>query len=424
MQNNLKSFAAALGSVALTVSLFAAPASAQDAEGEASLSSRSSGSSDASASEGSSVSEEDALKALRAWNNASSQRPGSSGVTLDLGLSSLKAFGSSDFEVPEMFQEDSGNFPYEIDESITSVELINREWSPQDNKQAENEQRRIERWTVASPSMGRNMTVDVRLPDGSGPAPTVVMLDGVSARERNGWLYSSGRQAFDSVLGDENATVVFPLDATATWYADWIEDDPVFGRQKWETFIVEELLPLVEQQPDISSNGKRATGGLSMGAAGAVHLANAYPDVFNATFGISGCYSPTSPIGEQIFRLVPESRGGDVENMWGPVGSEEWVRHDVAQDPSGLLDQAVYLSSADGSLEELPAAGEKDTIDFIAGTYLERGVLTCTQELDRSLTKHGKDDHEVHYKGHGLHDWDNYVEELAPAWEHIRPALY
>ncbi|MHA2789877.1 alpha/beta hydrolase [Corynebacterium sp. S7] len=405
-----KSILAAALTVALAGTIGAVPGNAQE-------SSSSNGSSLSSAGSSASTLTDPQLESvLRAWTIASSERPGSSGATLNGLLSSLGVVGSSDFAIPEEFQQVPADYPYPVDETITEVALISRVSSPAAGLD-------IERWTVASPSMGRNILVDVR-PQLTEAGPIVTVLDGIVAPINTGWLYGAGAEDVNEVFADEAATLVFPLDANGTWYSDWVADDEVLGRQKWETFIVDELLPLIEAQPDIAFNGHHAIGGISMGASGAVHIANTNPDLFDATFGISGCYSTTSPIGSQIARIVPESRGADVENMWGPEGSEEWIRHDVASDPSGLSQMAVYLASADGSIAPGRNIDSITTSNLVIGSVLERGVLTCTRELDRALSNQGATNYTVHYKGPGLHDWPNLKEELAPAWEYIRPSLY
>ena len=112
--------------------------------------------------------------------------------------------------IGQFFQEIPENFPYPVDASITEVKLVSREVADYPRSQ----ERRLERWTVASPSMGRNIAVDVRLPKPGGePAPTLVMLDGVEAPLHSGWLNERSGNDFDRVLGEENVTVVFPLDA-------------------------------------------------------------------------------------------------------------------------------------------------------------------------------------------------------------------
>src|SRR5699024_11720360 len=55
-------------------------------------------------------------------------------------------------------------------------------------------------------------------------------------------------------------------------WQDWDNDDPVLGRHQWDTFLTEELAPIVEE--GVFHNGKRGLIGLSMGASGAVMMAN------------------------------------------------------------------------------------------------------------------------------------------------------
>lgn len=350
----------------------------------------------------------------------SSQRPLSSIAAIEAVLSSVTLPGSSAFSIPDEFVEAPDSYPYPVDPTITEVRLVNREISPQSSSA---ERRRIERWTVASPSMGRNILVDVR-PTAESEGPIVVMLDGVEAPIRSGWLYGPGEEEIDETFGDEPATLVFPLDANGTWYADWVEDDPKLGRQKWETFIIDELLPLIEEQPDIQFNGKRAIGGLSMGASGAVHLASTYPEKFDGVFGLSGCYSTMDSIGYQIYSTVVESRGGDVTKMFGPFGGEQWKRYNTVAHPEGLANMPVYLSAADGGISPVPTPDQTTTEDLVVGYILENGVLQCTRNLDNAMRASGMTHQKVHYKGDGRHNWENFEEELEPAWQHIRPALY
>lgn len=315
------------------------------------------------------------------------------------------------------------DYPRPVDRSIKQVSLISREVAPVYPRA---EERRLERWTIASPSMGRNILVDVRLPKPTGePTPTLVMLDGVEAPAESGWLNAWNGGEFDRVFGDENVTVVFPLEAPGSWYSDWQWDDPKLGRQKWETFITKELLPVIDAQSDINSNGKRAIGGLSMGATGAVHIANQHPDKFDAVFGISGCYSTMDSIGRQTTLMIPQTRGGRPERyMWGSYGSAEWRRHDVTLNPSGLRNQAVYLSTATGGIPLLQYYSDDPDGVLQAGWALEAGTYQCTRDLEASMKKRGMNHQKVTYKDRGTHSWDNFRAELAPAWAHVRSALF
>lgn len=283
---------------------------------------------------------------------------------------------------------------------------------------------RREKWSIASPSMKRVVDVQIVRPvDPSARAPMLYLLDGIGGnKDSSGWVNTG---AVNEVFHDQNATVVMPLGAAASLYTDWDKDDPALGKIKWETFITKELAPLLESDTSLNFNGKRGIGGLSMGASGAVRMANNNSELFDATIGISGCYSTTDTIGKQTINLIVGSRGGNVENMWGSVGSKKWNSQDVNQNPHGIKDMAVFLSAANGS------AGEIDIKDYagdpfynmVAGLYLERGAYECTQSLEKSLENAGASDTTVSYLDSGMHNWRNYEAQLQPAWDAVKHAL-
>ncbi|MDO5668699.1 MAG: alpha/beta hydrolase family protein [Corynebacterium sp.] len=344
---------------------------------------------------------------------SSFDNPASSGSSLDAALSSLSLIGSSEWDLPDMWRDVDDSYPLATDETITEVDLVDIQDAGQ----------RLERWIVASPSMKRNVEVQIwHAADRSVDAPFLYMLDGVDAPRSSGWLGSGTAR---EVFAEENVTLVMPTQAIASNYSDWVNEDPALGLHKWETFITKELDPLLESHASLNFNGKRGVGGLSMGANGAVHLANDNPELFDGVFGISGCYSPMSPVGRQMASFVVTSRGGTLENMWGPYGSDEWIRHDTARNPEGLRHQAVYLSTANGRVtaEEQEFYKSYEITSMAVGGLLERGVLSCTQELDDAMKRAGITHHKVNYKDGGAHNWIQFNQELAPAWEHIKPAL-
>ena len=344
----------------------------------------------------------------------SSQNPTSSGSSLDAALSSLSLLGSSEIPIGGPFLSSNDGYPLATTPIDGPARVVRVERTPGE---------RLERWTIASPSMQREVSVQIYWgADETAPAPLLYLLDGIDAPYNSGWL---GPGKVQEVFEDENVTLVMPTQAAGSWYSDWEQEDPALGLNKWETFIIDELDPLLKDDAELNFNGERGIGGLSMGASGAVHIANTNPELFDAVFGISGCYSPTDAMGRQIVNIVTGSRGGDVENMWGPFGSEEWQRHDVVDNPDGLLGMDVYLSAANGEITEADRAfyGD-DVVNMTAGTVLERGVLSCTQDLDAALQAAGKTDHEVNYKGPGVHAWSNFREELQPAWTKIKDSLF
>lgn len=131
-------------------------------------------------------------------------------------------------------------------------------------------------------------------------------------------------------------------------------------------------------------------------------------------------------IGRPMIQLIVESRGGDVENMWGPYGSETWHEHDVTADPSGLADMAVYLSAANGTVGSADVEHYADGAfyNMAAGVLLERGSLSCTRDLESALEDAGATEVTVDYLPTGLHNWINYSAQLQPGWDAVKHALY
>lgn len=277
---------------------------------------------------------------LRDFIQGSSQSETSSGNTLDLTLRGLGLLGSSEIPLPGEFTPEDPTYPIPTDDSITEAELVDIE---------DTDRKNIKRWTVTSPSMKREVIVHVQASQSGKPAPMLYLLDGIDAPAPPGLIGSGG---VDGSLGDENVTVVMPTQARGSMFYDWQEEDENLGLNKWETFLTEELPEVIESHEDIDFNGKRAVGGVSMGASGALNLINRNPEMFDAAIGISGCYSNSDPVGEQTQNIIVSSRGGSVENMVGEKGSQAWKDHDVAADVSALTDKTIYLSAATGALNE------------------------------------------------------------------------
>lgn len=342
----------------------------------------------------------------------SSRSPLSGGSSLDVALSSLDAVGSSEFPVPDALVEVHEEYPKELDESITESEIVATDSDGRG---------RIERWTVASPVMKRNVELQV-LPAANPdePAPILFLLDGLSAPRNSGWVNHTD---LEQTFAGENVTVVMPTEARGSMFLDWYAYDAGLGRNMWESFIAGELAPLLAD--GISNhNGKFGIGGLSMGASGAVAIANTHPDVFDAVFGISGCYSTTSPAGRMMAHGIVESRGGDSANLYGPDSSGLRERYDVVNDPEGLADMAVYLSATTGAVsavDEQNYAG--DALGMALGVILEQGANSCTRDLDSAMRSAGMEHQEVVFLEEGTHDWVMFAGQLEPAWDHIAPAL-
>ena len=334
-----------------------------------------------------------------------SRNYGSSLAAIDTTFGILGLLGDNSTILTDLWKSEQDIYPFPIDESITTASLISRTAMNQPG---------IERWTVASPSMGRNVEVEVLVGNGG---PMVYMLEGIGATKNSNWFREGYAQ---DVFEGTNATIVIPTQAAGSMWQDWDNDDPKLGRYKWDTFVTEELAPIVEDE--VSHNSKRGLIGLSMGASGAVMMANNNPGFFDGVAGISGCYSTTDSIGSGTVKLTVGNQGGDPNNMWAT--QEAWERNDVVLNPEGLRGTQIYLSAANGEItdEEREFYADREITDQIAGSLLEAGSLKCTENLSDSLTKAGIE-HTADYLSAGAHSWIMFGPQLQPAWDGIKSAL-
>ncbi len=281
---------------------------------------------------------------------------------------------------------------------------------------------RLVRLEVHSPSMARDIPVMVMLPaHDDGPHGVYYLLDGNSGQTAsNNWLDPSkgGAAAF---FADKDVYAVFPVGGTGTLYTDWQQEHPKFGTVKWETFLTEELPPVIDARFD--TNGNNAIGGISSGAEGALMLAERNPGLYQAVAGYSGCYSTRGPLGRELTSLVVIDGGATTDMMWGPYGGPDWQAHDIFAHADGLRGTTVYLSSGNG----LP--GPHETLDvpqlerrIVIGGLLEAGSNLCTDQLVPVLQAAGVD---VVRSAQpvGEHDWPYWRDELARSWPVISARL-
>lgn len=318
----------------------------------------------------------------------------------------------SDAHIPEFFASDSW-YPTTAPQDYAQPKLV---------KIVAEEGLPLERWFIESPAMRRVVELQVmRAPDANKPAPFLFALDGASAPSTSGWLRKGN---LVQSLGSQQVTVIMPVQASGSMFLDWDQYDNKIQQPKWETFLTKEL-PTVMEDPSqgLNFNGKRAIVGLSMGASGAVRLANANPDYFHGVAGLSGCYSNSTQMGNWLTKSIIQSVGADDRKLFNP---QDRVRMDPVANPTGLKNMPVYLFTADGYVTDTDIAnfrGRKQ-YELAGGVVLEYATNVCTQELANSMASHGMQHQKVILQDGGVHDWHYYSQQLPLAWEHLAPSLY
>lgn len=309
--------------------------------------------------------------------------------------------------VPGGFQEDPGPVPPTRDDITTAAIVGEKAVSGQ-----------AVQYTIASPALRREVTVEVLLPaDRSVPRPTLYLLDGVSARNHtSGWM-SAGLGDAPGFFKDKDVNVVLLNGGRGSLYTDWDRVDPKLGLNKWETFIAQELPPLIDAE--LNTNGVNAIAGNSMGAQGAVMLAHRYPELYGGVAAFSGCYSTSDALGQLTVQTSVTSQSGDPANMW--ADDADRLAHDSVRNAEQLRGKPIYLSVSNG----LPGRFEEGSDDarrLYLGGAIEAGSNVCTRifesrlrQLDIPVT--------VDYEGAGVHAWDYWRVQLPKSWPTLEQAL-
>ncbi|MGA9872415.1 MAG: alpha/beta hydrolase family protein [Rhodococcus sp. (in: high G+C Gram-positive bacteria)] len=274
---------------------------------------------------------------------------------------------------------------------------------------------------VYSPSMDRTIDVQVLTPAApTGPRPTLYMLSGIGEEDPSNsmWLRKGGAAEF---FRDKNVNVVLPLAGPGSFYTDWQRDDPTLGRNKWETFLTQELPPVIDAKFD--GNGRNGIAGLSMGAQSALMLASRNPDTYSAVGAYSGCFTSADIAGQGSMRGIVSAFGGDANNMFGGPLDPEWAAHDVLNNAEALRGKAVYVSVGSG----LPGRHErfetaKDWDIVVVGGAIEAGSNFCTRRLADSLSRLAIPA-TFDFEETGTHSWAYWVDQLLKSWPTLGAGL-
>ncbi|WP_429417291.1 alpha/beta hydrolase [Nocardia sp. GAS34] len=285
------------------------------------------------------------------------------------------------------------------------------------------------RLTVYSAAMGQSFPVDVHRPaDASVPRPTLYLLNGAGGGEDTA-TWDHNTDIVSAFMADKNVNVIQPIGGAWSYYTDWIKDDPHLGRNKWKTYLTEELPPVVNAA--LGTNGVNAIAGLSTSGTTVLALPIAKPGLYRAAAAYSGCAQTSDPIGSKYIQMTVDVwGGGNTDNMWGPVGAPEWAANDPYLHADRLRGLALYVSSGNG----LP--GPHDTLDgpyaspgvggladqLIIGGVIEAGVNYCTHNLAARLGHLGIPA-TFNFQPSGTHSWGYWRDNFMRSWPVLAKGL-
>ena len=248
--------------------------------------------------------------------------------------------------------------------------------------------------------------------------PEVWALDGLRAIDKeNGWTIFTN---IEKAYADKNVNVILPVGGASSFYSDW--QRPNNGKNyQWETFLTQELPTILKKE--YRSNDKRAIIGLSMGATGAMNIAEHHPEMFDFVGSFSGYLDTTTPgMPAMITAAMIDGGGYDSTAMWGPLQSPDWHSHDPKQHIDALKGKTVYVSAGSGRDDygepNSPATGPSNA----AGIGLEVVSRLTSETFERAAQGKGLN-LITRFRPSGVHNWPYWQFEMNQAFPYVADAL-
>lgn len=231
------------------------------------------------------------------------------------------------------------------------------------------------------------------------------------------------RTLIDGVgLTKDYPSLVVSGDSNSGYWSDWYNAG-AFGPPKYETFLVGELIPLIEARfRVVPSRSQRAIFGASMGGYGALMLAARHPQTFAAAASMSGAVDSNLEPNGTVLSMSSTLDGAPADAIYGPRSEQEvrWRGHnpwDLAENLRGI---DLQVRTANGV--PAPGIGENPVSADSVSCAVELGVWQASVSLHKRLDALGVP-HEYRDYGPGCHSSANFTRETADILAHFRRYL-
>jgi S-formylglutathione hydrolase FrmB len=191
-------------------------------------------------------------------------------------------------------------------------------------------QAKVDTISVYSPSMKKSLKAAITFPSsyqkGQSRYPVVYLLHGGSGAFSDWHQKVTEKGIVNQMAEEHDLIIVTPGVGPASYYYD----SPLLDSVRYETFMIQELIPFIDQQyRTLAQKESRAITGLSMGGHGAITLAAKHPTLFIA----AGSMSDLWKVGEDFRNL---RKKGQIE-MLGAINYQAPVFNPYTA--VGLVDQ-------------------------------------------------------------------------------------
>lgn len=233
---------------------------------------------------------------------------------------------------------------------------------------------RLETIELTSKLVPSPVKVSVLLPDGyaaSQKLPLLLMLHGGGGD--NGFL-TQMRPIVEAAwaAGEFPPAVVVTPDVGRSLYMDYQD-----GSQKWETFIVSEMIPELRRRYGLSAErSKTVVTGISMGGLGSLRLGFDHPEVFGGLAALEAGIEPALRFEDVRMRNRFQRNDAFFASIFGsPVDRELWKRANPANmviaNKAAILNSglAIYIEVGDVDMFHLD-----EGVEFLHRVMWDHGV--------------------------------------------------
>jgi S-formylglutathione hydrolase len=227
---------------------------------------------------------------------------------------------------------------------------------------AAGEAARLETAALATALVPSPVKYSALIPGGAETAglPLLLLLHGGGGD--NGFLAAMRPTLETAWAADEiPPLVVVTPDCDRSLYLDYVD-----GSQKWETFLVSELIPHLRARYGLATNTARTVvSGISMGGLGALRLGLKHPDVFGGLASLEAGVEPALRFSDVKVRNAFQRGRPFLEERYGrPVDEAWWQANNPANVAIALREAIVeaglqiYLEVGDADMFHLDEGNE------------------------------------------------------------------
>ncbi len=263
---------------------------------------------------------------------------------------------------------------------------------------AEVRSNKVEERQLKSKLMARDMPYRVILPakystKSNERFPVIYLLHGLTGNYKN-WVDKTDVEQF----GVGYDFVIVTPDGNNGWYTDSV----VAPNDKFESYIVKELIPEIERDfRVVADRGHRMIAGLSMGGYGSIKFGLKYPDMFSMVGSFSGALGAASFTEKNAGVNI----GRAIDQIYGPEGSETRSSNDIFK---------IVRDAAPDRVKAMPFIYQScGTEDFLIGNNRDFLALMNEKKVAHEYREHP-----------GVHDWvfwNDQVREFLAVAERALP---